>query len=58
MKRARIPALALAIALPFTVVQAIDSPVGVAQPAGTAAVNQSAQNDRLAAQAIEELINE
>ena len=58
MKRTRIAALALAVALPFTVAQAIDAPVGAAQPAGTAAVDQASRDARLAAQAIEELINE
>lgn len=55
--KCRLPALALAIALPLTTVQIVDAPLVAAQ--STSAIPQETEKRaRLAAQAIEELINE
>lgn len=55
--KSRLPALALAIALPLTAVQVVDAPLVAAQ--STSAIPQETEKRaRLAAQAIEELINE
>lgn len=55
--KSRLPALALAIALPLTTVQIVDAPLVAAQ--STSAIPQETEKRaRLAAQAIEELINE
>lgn len=55
--KSRLPALALAIALPLTAVQVVDAPLVAAQ--STSAIPQETEKRaRLAAQAIEEPINE
>lgn len=57
MKRSTLPALALALALPLAAVQAAPLPEADAQTA-TVDVNSTEVRARLAAQAIEEMINE
>ncbi|WP_066528698.1 CAP domain-containing protein [Corynebacterium bouchesdurhonense] len=58
MTRTRITAVALAAALALSGIQVAEAPSGIAQPAQPAANQASEKNARLAAQAIEELINE
>lgn len=58
MTRTRIPAVALAAALALSGIQVAEAPSGIAQPAQPAAIQASEKNARLAAQAIEALINE
>ncbi|WP_175935756.1 CAP domain-containing protein [Corynebacterium sp. Marseille-P4321] len=58
MYRSRIPAVALAVALPLAAVQVVPAPVAAVEQSATSIPQQTEKRARLAAQAIEELINE
>lgn len=58
MIRTRLTALALAAALPLTAVHVAEVPLATAQGAATVTLDTTEKRARLAAQAIEELINE